>query len=233
MNNIFLDYLEILFPARCAACQEVIPVSAVFCEECLEEIEFINQPVCRCGAEQTGLCSCEGFDFAFENNTSVLRYDLKVKQVMDNLKIHKIRYIAKQLGRLIAPSLTEENPGYTVAVAVPLHENRRKRRGFNQSEIIAAEVSKILKIRRDFTIIRRVKDTKSQRGLSATDRQVNVEGAFSADPEKVKGQVILLIDDVFTTGATMQECAAELKRAGAEAVYCATAAKTFKRSKFQ
>lgn len=108
---------------------------------------------------------------------------------------------------------------------VPLSERRFRERGYNQSGLIAKPIADRLKIRYSSSCIRRIRDTHSQVGLNAEERNINIANAFEADRGICGGRVILLIDDIATTGATLNECAVSLKRAEAADVFCFTLAR--------
>jgi ComF family protein len=115
---------------------------------------------------------------------------------------------------------------YSLIVPVPLHPRRLRQRGFNQSVILAREIVKRCGIAMDFRALRRIVDTESQAGLKKEERRSNIRRAFSIpDPERVRGRRILLVDDVYTTGSTLGECARILLKGGAEAVGALTLAR--------
>jgi len=147
--------------------------------------------------------------------------------------VHAFKYggnltLGEQLGRLMArheyPSFRIRD--YELLVPVPLHPRRLRQRGFNQSVLLAREISKHRGIPLDFLALRRVIDTESQAGLKKDERRSNMKKAFSVpDPERVRGRRILLVDDVHTTGSTLGECAKTLLRGGAESVGALTLAR--------
>jgi len=111
-------------------------------------------------------------------------------------------------------------------MAVPLHPKRLREREFNQSILLAREISKALKLPLILNNLQRIRWTRPQIELKGKERLMNVKGAFTLrDPKEVKGKSILLIDDVYTTGATVQECSKVLKKAGAEKIYVLTLAR--------
>jgi ComF family protein len=149
--------------------------------------------------------------------------------------IHRLKYegrtrIAKVMGPLLA-SFVARFPavlgGDMVVIPVPLHLKKLQERGFNQALLLARHVSKHLKAELDPLTLRRVRDTRPQTGLKRKERRKNVRKAFDIlEPDKIKKRDVILIDDVATTGSTMDECARVLKRAKAQRVYCITLART-------
>jgi ComF family protein len=115
---------------------------------------------------------------------------------------------------------------YSLIIPVPLHPRKLRQRGFNQSVVLAREISRRHGVAMDFRTLRRVVDTASQTGLKKKERRSNIRKAFSiTGPERIRGQNILLVDDVYTTGSTLSECARTLLKAGAEAVGALTLAR--------
>lgn len=142
--------------------------------------------------------------------------------------IHQIKYngkthIAESLAKLLAPFARErfgETKGLLM-MPVPLHPKRLRERGFNQSLVLAKAVGTVLETRLDFMSLRRVKYTQPQTGLKRDERLRNVKGAFGiVGRPDLKGRAVILVDDVATTGSTLNECARMLKKAGCDRVYC-------------
>jgi ComF family protein len=138
---------------------------------------------------------------------------------------------------MLAEAVAQIEPGFaeeTIAlIPVPLHRSKLRQRGFNQAELIARAAMKIYSSRQRFRldagVLERTRETASQIGLTSHQRRENLRGAFRvASPEVVKGRDVLVVDDVYTTGATVSECARVLRRAGATRVWVATVARTLK-----
>jgi ComF family protein len=146
--------------------------------------------------------------------------------------IHRFKYGKKiPLGRKLAQRLGETIIGNSsflesdFLVPVPLHRSRYRERGFNQSEVVAEEISKTTGVASLKNVLKRKKNTKDQTNLSPQQREENVRGAFVVtEPEMVSGKRIILVDDVITTGATLSECARMLRQAGAERIVAMTIA---------
>jgi ComF family protein len=164
-------------------------------------------------------------------------YDGGLRDLLHLLKYDRVRPAARVLGRMLsevivrlAPDFGDEPP---LLVPVPLHERKLRERGFNQSELIAEAALKLKPAGLDLplasAVLQRTRATQSQTGLSSHQRRENIRGAFSVtDASKVAGRSVLLVDDVFTTGTTVSECARQLRRAGALRVWVATVARTLK-----
>jgi ComF family protein len=162
-----------------------------------------------------------------------LRYVAAYQDVM-RTAIHRLKYerdlgIAIELANLLAQIVQATNWQIDLVMPVPLSEKRKAQRGYNQAALLAYPLSLQLHLPENTQGLVRVHETRSQVNLNFQERQENVQGAFSADPTIVKGKTILLVDDVFTTGATINAAAAALREAGCTRVYALTAAKALRR----
>ncbi len=163
-------------------------------------------------------------------------YEGGLRDLLHLLKYEHVRPAARVLGRMLSEVITGLAPDFSippVVIPVPLHERKFRERGFNQSELIAHAALKMkpagLELAVETRVLKRTRATQSQTGLSSHQRRENMRGAFVvAEPGQVAGREILLIDDVFTTGTTVSECARVLRRAGATRVGVATVARTLK-----
>ncbi|HET7479359.1 MAG TPA: ComF family protein [Rubrobacteraceae bacterium] len=209
---------DLFYPQRCVGCES--RASDVLCRACYEALPVIEPPVCRrCGmptAFETFVCDeCKNADYGFESARAPLRYEGVGKEIVHALKY---RGYTRVVERLMAPLMLgalEAHSGFDAVVPVPLHRSRLRRRGFNQAGLIARAIAAELEATLSDTL-EVVRRTRDQVELSGAGRRANVAGAFRARG-RVSGR-ILLIDDVFTTGATMSECAGVLVKAGAEEV---------------
>jgi ComF family protein len=184
----------------------------------------------RCGL-------CQRLHPPYERAVAYGSYDGGLRDLIHLLKYQNVRPAAAVLGRMLAEAITGFDAilpvGEITVVPVPLHARKRTERGFNQSELIARAALKQLNWPERFQIsvsalIRR-RETESQIGLTRHQRRENLRGAFKvADPTQILKHNVLLVDDVFTTGTTVSECANVLRRAGANRVYVATVARTLK-----
>jgi ComF family protein len=160
-----------------------------------------------------------------------------LRELIHLLKYEQVRPAANVLGRMLGEVISNLAPQFgesaVLLVPVPLHAGKLRQRGFNQSELITRAALKLrpdenrLALRTD--VLERRRETQSQTGLTRHQRRENIRGAFVvAKPDEVVGRQILLVDDVFTTGTTVSECARILRRAGASKVWVATVARTLK-----
>ena len=223
-------YLEALadlfYPQWCVGCGG--RASDLLCPPCFESLPWTDGPVCeRCGlpsASETPACgACRYVDFAFETARAPLRYEGVGKEIVHALKY---RGYTTVVGRLASPLLAEavREPGrFDWVVPVPLHGARLRGRGFNQAALLARGLADRINIPLSDTL-QVVRSTRDQVELSAAERRRNVAGAFSAKT-RTRGR-LLLVDDVFTTGATTNACAAALLDAGAAEVHAITLCRT-------
>ena len=187
------------------------------------------------GEPRCGLC--RRIEPPFARAAAYGSYESGLRELIHLLKYAGVRPAASVLGRMLAEAiatLEPELPGDSVAVIpVPLHRSKFSERGFNQAELIARAAMKIRRRGDRLHLcggaLERKRDTASQIGLTSHQRRENLRGAFAvAQPELVKGLEVLVVDDVYTTGATVSECARVLRRAGASKVWVATVARTLK-----
>jgi ComF family protein len=165
-----------------------------------------------------------GFDTAYSFGS----YEATLRQLIHLFKYNQVRPLARPLGALIARAIPREHR-FDLIIPMPLHWKKRWSRGYNQSELLAKEVSRRWGVP-VAKMVRRVKPTAPQAGLSNSKRRLNVRGAFAVRKSaNLKGLRVLLIDDVLTTGATASACASVLKRAGASHVAVAAVARTERR----
>ncbi|MBQ8971506.1 MAG: ComF family protein [Clostridia bacterium] len=206
--------LELLYPprARCVGCDDETGHEVPwFCEACMARLEEARE----------GAFAVNGFDGAF----SAFAYAGPAGGAVRWLKYNGLRALAEPMAAEMARCASCEwtLPRDALVVPVPMHMRRLKRRGYNQSALLAKHLAKALGLEcRE--AISRVRDTPQQAKLERDERRKNVKGAFQANSE-VSGKTVLLVDDVFTTGATAKECARALKRAGAVKIYFASYAK--------
>ena len=241
---------SVLFPSDCRICGEpLLNISRLpVCPECVATIVPIQGKVCSiCGervlssyaeADEDGLLRCpvcRRVRRPFARAVAYGSYDDALRELVHLLKYNGVRPAAAVLGRLLADAIARLEPVFTqkpvLLIPVPLFKGRRHQRGFNQAELIARNALKILggplELRND--ILLRSRDTHSQIGLTSHQRRENLRGAFAvAGAEEITGREILLVDDVYTTGTTVTECAKVLRRAGAAQVWVATVARTLK-----
>jgi ComF family protein len=155
-------------------------------------------------------------------------YESVVQEIIQRMKYRRMQSLARFLGVLLADHLAERLGRLQphLIVPIPLHGKRLRMRGFNQAAVMARPLARRLGLRVDVNLLRKIQDTPSQVGLSRSQREENVRGSFSVDHGgRIRGRRLILVDDVFTTGATLKEAARALKRAKASEIHVATLAR--------
>lgn len=211
-------------------------------------MESISERVCSICGERLGnlpapaevgeirCVVCQKLEPPYAKASAYGSYEGGLRELIQLLKYQRVRPAANVLGRMLAEAIDDLQPFFAtnpIVIPVPLHHRKLRERGFNQSEKIAGVALKLLRakcsLRLEPGLMERRRETQSQTGLSRHQRRENIRGAFVlTEPGQVKGHDIILIDDVFTTGTTVSECARVLRRAGASNVYVATVARTLK-----
>src|SRR5918999_3694179 len=225
LNPYLAALADLFYPERCVGCER--RASDVLCRACFEALPGVGSPLCgRCGlpsAFAAYLCEeCKNVDFGFESARAPLKYEGVGKQVVHALKYRGYKRVVE---RLAVPLMLQTlgDGGFDAVVPVPLHRSRLRKRGFNQAELLARGVAEKMKATVSDTL-EVVRSTRDQVELSAAQRRANVAGAYTAT-KPLRGK-ILLIDDVFTTGATLSACAGTMVRAGAEEVHALSLCRT-------
>ena len=226
-----------LYPRSCIGCGKRAPDTFRYvCWDCWSDAARIEPPFCRlCGDPVAGsiehdyVCyACSADTPAFDSARSAARYDGVVGEALRQLKYEKALWLAPDLAELMHRCMLAEFPDvvFDRVVPVPLFHVRRRDRSFNQSEVLARELGRRIRCKTASRMLRRIRPTASQTNLTAAQRLSNVTGAFQHEREKrLAGKHILLVDDVMTTGATVNACARALKKGGADTVYVLTVAR--------
>jgi len=230
-------FFRLFFPDGCRLCEQPLEdySPAPVCRPCLDSLEPLQSEFwcARCGlplrtpltVSAGGNCGLCGLPPAsFEAARSFGPYEGKLRKTIQLLKYSGMRPLAAPLAERLLGPLREL--GGELLVPVPLHPWRRWRRGFNQAALLAGHLSRLSGIPWNARVLKRTRATPSQAGLSRTERRANVLGAFAVRGKAaVAGRTAVLIDDVMTTGATLDAAASQLKRAGAAEVFALTAAR--------
>ena len=213
--------VDLLFPKRCVGCGKE---GDFICSTCSRLIPRIMPPLCpKCGRPQPNsvLCpSCVGWRAEIDGIRSPFRFDGVMRQAIHQLKYRNLRALVEPLAKLLNDYLiTNPMPG-EVLVPVPLHQKRLRERGYNQSSLLAKELSKLTNLPVvDDCLIRQRHAPPQARTATVDERRNNVAGAFTCRDHRLRGKQVLLTDDVSTSGATLDACAAALKIAGATSVW--------------
>ncbi len=223
--------IDLLFPPRCATCGRA---GRQICARCAQLVTPTPATICtRCGRVQPArVPSCaqcaDDLDFPLDHVRAAALHTAPLREWIHLLKYEGRRDLAPALARYLTAALAGAEwatvrERIDAVVPTPLHAERLRTRGYNQAELLARGLCQQTGLSLRTNLLRREKLTQSQVGLNAAARKANVEGAFAAAPG-CRGLHLLLIDDVYTTGATLQACARALRAAGAVRVYALTLA---------
>jgi len=227
--------LDFALPPRCAGCGTIVGEVHSFCPDCWKQIEFLGDggcSVCRVplhGTEERICAVCLARPPRISRTRAAVAYDDVSRSLAIRLKYGRKVAIARTMARYMAPLVNAS--GDALLVPVPLHRTRLWQRGFNQSALVARELSRRLRIGADPRALKRIKRTPPLKGMRPRQRRKTVAGAFRVrDKAAIAGKTVILIDDVLTTGSTAEACARTLKRAGAARVELVSWARVVKPS---
>ena len=240
LKYIWDSIINFIFPQQCCICKEYLGIDGAICLSCISKFDFISEPKCACcgfpfefklkDVKKELLCpKCLNKSFKFDKASSAVRYDEFSKKLILPLKHGDKTQYAKSMAEIMARCGTDLAKQSDYIIPVPIHLTRMLKRKYNQASLLSTHLSKIYSKPVLYTTLLRSKATQSQGHLSTKERKQNVSGVFTVKyPEKIKDKNILLIDDVFTTGATVNECAKVLKKNGAKRVFVLTFARVVK-----
>jgi ComF family protein len=223
---LLAGFIDLVLPPRCGGCRRV---GAWLCESCRGRIRRLQEPLCRrCGAEVESArpdCGCRLRLPSLARLRSAVAYDGPIENAIQRFKYRGWRRLASPLALLLVERLVVEGLAASWAVAVPLHAERLRSRGFNQSELLAAELRARMFVDTPPGQLIRARATPPQVGHDRLWRLENVRGAFEWRGPDLAGRSLLLVDDVATTGATLDACAAALRASGSGPVIGASVAR--------
>lgn len=229
MRKLTESFLNILYPRRCPLCHEILKdQDSVICEKCRDTLHPIEEPRCfKCGKpveEGEEYCpDCTKRKHYFDRGRGIFIYDERMRRSMVRYKYYGCREYGDFYSRAMCLYGKKELALWKpdIIVPVPIHRAKERRRGFNQAAYLAERIGRYTGIPTDLTLIAKVQKTRSQKKLTALQRQENLKNAFRVQ-RSVKGKKILVVDDVYTTGSTMDAMARCLKEKGASQVYFLT-----------
>ncbi len=206
--------LDIIYPPVCGICDKINKKS--LCKKCeikikpyqINEIEKIKN---------------KSFDYQIK----ILKYENIIRDKIINYKFNEKAYLYKTFAKIILKNKKIYGflKKYDIIMCVPMHIKKKMLRGYNQSELIAKELAKKLQIEKQFNNLVKIKDTKKQSTLTKEQRKINLKNAFQIkNSEKVKNKKVILFDDIYTTGSTVEECSKVLKRVGVSSIAVVTLA---------
>ena len=231
MKNIKKQVLQLLFPNRCPVCDEIVtPYGERICLECMDKLKVLTPPWCmKCGkkleSDEEFCRDCREKTHYFERGRALYEYGSVASGV------YRMKYGGKQeyatyFGEEMAEYLKSfiKQIGPDGIVPIPLHKQRQRKRGYNQAELLAKALGDAMNIPVYDKMLVRIKNTKPLKLQNPTERQNNLKKAFIIGKNDVKLKTILIVDDIYTTGSTINEAAQVLRRNGAEKIYFVTLA---------
>ena len=220
--------VDLLFPMQCAGCRRE---GSLICDSCAATLPRLNKPYCSFCASPNSLSPCRWCREtppALDGLRAPYLFQGTLREAIEVFKYRGVSAAAPELGRLLAAYLVDyraDNPlPGRVIVPAPLHPRRLRRRGYNQSALLARELAKVTGLDLDEGLLTRTKQAAPQVGASRSQRRENVRDSFACS-RSASGLSVLLVDDVATTGSTLSACAAALKASGAAAVWGLTLAR--------
>lgn len=219
---------SIFFPQCCAFCNTLIEPDEFVCDKCKSNLPFIKEETCpKCGREKE-FCSCtKSQEHFYDGIAAPFYFEDGVRKAVLRFKFGGEKYIAEPLADYMAACFRKKynETRFDCIAFVPMEEKKQRLRGFNQSKELAVFLSRKLNIRTADGLIYKYCGTDTQHDLNYIERTGNIFGSFDIkNSEDLNGKNVLLVDDIKTTGSTLDECAKMLKLYGADKVFCLTAA---------
>jgi len=219
--------LNFLFPPRCVSCGKG---EAFLCRKCHNKLIYLQPPLCiRCSKPiYTGtIChKCQSQIWDIDGIYSIFKYGGAIRQAIIQFKYENIKVLADPLSHFMVEYLKKHHLSFDIIIPVPIHRRRLRERGYNQSSLLAQRLSRMTRIPVAEGSLIRTKHTSPQAKTDNVEqRRKNIRNAFKCVNHDISGKRILLIDDVCTSGATLNSCAASLKSVGAASVWGLTLAK--------
>lgn len=228
MNSRFWEkIINIVYPNKCPLCGKVLEINELVCKKCESELKYIREPICKkcgkqlCEEEEEYCGDCKGRVHYFDSGIGVFAYTGAIKRAIYEFKYKDMKVYGRFFGKKMAEYAKEYINHWDADVIIPVPVSKKKylKRGYNQAEILAKELAKHCDVSMDPTVLYRCKDTKPQKEMTRENRKKNLENAFIISGNVVKYNKVILVDDIYTTGSTMDECAKALKSSGVNEVY--------------
>ncbi|MBQ9277229.1 MAG: ComF family protein [Lachnospiraceae bacterium] len=228
LKRIINKIRTLFYPPVCPLCEEVLKGGKTrICDRCRPKITYLTEPTClKCGKEiddiEKEYCDdCKVKPKSFVKGFPAMRYREPIKRSIVNFKYHNKSTFADcyalEIVKTHGKDIIEAAP--EVLIPVPVHKSKLEKRGYNQAEVLAKSLGAYLNIPVDNTVLKRTVNTTPQKLLDNEERQKNLERAFISDKKQVQYKRIMLVDDIYTTGSTIEACTKVLKAAGVKEVY--------------
>lgn len=224
--------MDFLFPRRCPFCDKVVRYGEMVCRVCSRNIPYIGEDHClKCGKpllkkDEEYCRDCVRTKHLFTKGRSLYVYGGEVRESIGRFKFHGRREYADFYGRDIVRHLGSfiNRCGADIIIPVPISKEKMERRGYNQAGLLADRISSFSGIPVESSLVTRIRNTPPMKELTRTERMKNLKGAFKIGAIDVKCRNVLIVDDIYTTGSTLDAIAGELKKAGADNIYFVTLA---------
>jgi ComF family protein len=222
--------INLIYPLRCAICDDVVPIGeGLICSDCRIRPKYIKEPRCRkCGRELKDRAQIYCNDCRTRNHIYDYGYSLYDYNSM-RMSIYRFKYLGRsEYAKFYAKDICDrlgkemEKMNADAFIPIPIHSSRQRERGYNQATELSRELSKLTGIPTCENIVKRVKKTIPQKELNPQERQNNLKKAFNISSNVVKLNKTIIIDDIYTTGSTIDAVAQELKSHGVKEVYYIT-----------
>ncbi len=218
--RLIWESLDWLYPPNCGGCSRP---GTRWCADCATKTSEITQQICPiCGNPNLNSTPCQRCLSSRPNYTALRSYTVysgAIREAVHRLKYQRDIGLGEMLSRLMINSLGKLNWSLDIVTSVPLGLVRFRERGYNQATLLARPIALYMELPFSAKLITRARETQSQVGLSVAERRQNMEGAFRAEKKLVRGKNILVVDDVATSGATLNACSKALLDEGAANVY--------------
>lgn len=236
IKNIVKNLWELVYPSSiyCIMCGSVIDNRATYslCNSCIKKFLWISNNVCiKCGKllvdqyDEEVCPDCQEREHFFDKGFTCCTYGLYERNLILEFKKRDKSYLGRVLGKILYDRFVIENICPDVIIEVPIHFRKLRSRGYNQAALMAMFFAEHMGIPFEEGVIKRRRETKAMKRLGVWERLANMEDAFTIEEKnihKVKGKTVVLVDDIYTTGATLDMCSRVLKEAGADKVYVLT-----------
>lgn len=233
MGSLLREILEVFFPSNiyCICCENIIDSTRPYslCDACVRNLHWANENTCKkCGKilgknYRREFCNdCYEIEHLFEKGFTCAEYGMYEKLIIRDYKYHGKPYFGDKLAEIMFDRLALEDLSFDLILPIPMHKSKERKRGYNQAALLAKGIGRRMEVPFDKNLMLRTKRTKPMNKMSPQERRDNVKDAFTLSREKVKivkDKTILLVDDIFTTGSTLDECSRLLLNNGARKIY--------------
>lgn len=230
--GIFNDIISVVYPNRCPFCGEIIDSKETICEDCETKLPRVKNPKCNyCGCNKTD-CNCKKRKRKYKAVISPFYYEGIAKDAIHKMKFNDKPHVSKVLANEISKVINEDysDTKFDIVTSVPMTNHEKNNRGYNQSELLVKYLKLDCEAKKENRLLIKLEEVPPQHSLSGAQRQGNVIGIFDVNKKiDIQDKIILLCDDVKTTGSTANECASVLLDYGAKEVYLCCCAITRKK----